>query len=140
MASLSEYERTAGAVHSVGYHIVWCSKYRRSVLVDAVAERLRELLAAKAAEHGWSIEALEIMPDHVHVFVRAAPKYSASFIANQFKGYTSHVLRSEFAHLKSRMPTLWSKAYFVASVGRVLEETIRRYINEQTTRPTKGVP
>jgi putative transposase len=140
MGTLSEYEATAGAVHSLGYHIVWCPKYRKRVLVGPVAVRLRELLETKAAENGWSIEAVEIMPDHVHVFVRARPKDSPSFIANQFKGMTSRVLRLEFPHLRSRIPTMWSKSYFVASVGRVAEATILRYIEEQTTKPVKGKP
>lgn len=140
MGSLSTYERTDGAVHSLGYHVVWCPKYRKPVLVDAVADRLRELLEAKAGERGWMIEALEIMPDHVHVFVRCPPAVPPSRIANQFKGFTSRVLRSEFRHLRSRLPTLWSKSFFVASVGRVSEDAIRRYIDEQSTRPIKGQP
>ncbi len=140
VGSLSEYEATAGAVHSLGYHIVWCPKYRKRVLVGSVAARLVVLLNEKAAENGWTCEAMEVMPDHVHVFVRARPKDSPSFIANQFKGMTSRVLRSEFPHLRSRIPTMWSKSYFVASVGRVSEDTIRRYIHEQTTKPVKGKP
>ena len=140
MGSPSEYQATAGAVHSLGYHIVWCPKYRKRVLVGPVAARLTELLHAKAAENEWTIEAMELMPDHVHVFVRARPKDSPSFIANQFKGSTSHALRSEFGHLRTSLPTLWSKSFFVASVGRVSEDTIRKYIDEQTIRPTKGKP
>jgi putative transposase len=127
-------------VHSLGYHVVWCPKYRRPVLTGRVADRLRELLYAKADERGWSIEALEVMPDHVHVFVRCGPDTSPARVAHQFKGYTSRVLRSEFPHLRSRLPTLWSRSYFVATVGRPSETTIRRYIDEQSTRPTVGVP
>lgn len=140
MASLSEYERTVGAVHSLGYHVVWCPKYRRNVLVGEVANRLRELIAEIAAERGWAVEALELMPDHVHLFVRCPPDTSPARIAHQFKGRTSRVLRQEFPALKSRLPTLWSKSYFVATVGRVSEATIRKYIAEQTTRPVKGRP
>ena len=137
MSSLSEYGYTAGAVHSIGWHIVWCPKYRKKILVGLVAERLRELLVAKAEEQGWTLESLEVMPDHVHVFVRTGPATSAARVAHQFKGMTSHILRSEFAHLRSRLPTLWSKSYFVASVGRVSEATIRKYIEEQTTSPRR---
>jgi putative transposase len=137
---LIEYQRTAGAVHSIGWHIVWCPKYRKHVLVDAVADRLRELMASKADERGWTIEALEVMPDHVHIFVRTTPNDSPARVAHQFKGFTSRILRAEFPHLRRRLPTLWSKSYFVSSVGRVSEATIRRYIDEQTTRPTKGKP
>lgn len=140
MASLSTYERTAGAVHSLGYHVVFCPKYRRHVLVGAVADRLRELITEIATGRGWTVEALELMPDHVHLFVRCPPDTSPARIAHQLKGRTSRILRDEFPTLRSRLPTLWSKSYFVASVGRVSESTIRKYIAEQTTRPTKGKP
>ena len=120
-------------MHLLGFHVVWCPKYRKRVLVGAVAARLRELLEAKALEQGWTIEALELMPDHVHVFVRVPPNVSPSYIANQFKGNTSRFLRAEFPHLRRLMGTLWSKSYFVASVGRVSESTILEYIDEQTT-------
>jgi putative transposase len=135
MGSLSEYGRTAGAVHSIGWHLVWCSKYRKKVLVGEVATRLEQLLRAKAGELDWELFTLEVMPDHVHLFVRTPPGVAPVQVAHQFKGSTSHALRSEFAHLRSRLPTLWSRSYFVASVGRVSEAAIRRYIDEQTTSP-----
>lgn len=127
-------------MHSLGFHLVWCPKYRLPVLVTAVATRLRGLIVTRCAEQAWTVEALEIMPDHVHLFVRSGPTASPAHVAHQIKGFTSHTLRREFPHLRSRMPTLWSKSYFVASVGRVSEATIRRYIAEQSTTPTLGVP
>jgi putative transposase len=122
-------------VYDLGLHIVWCPKYRRRVLVGRVAVRLRELVEAKAAEKDWEIIALEVMPDHVHLFVKHEPKASASYVANQFKGFTSRVLREEFPHLKSQMPTLWSSSFFVASVGAVSATTVEQYINTQWERP-----
>jgi putative transposase len=138
--ALSEYQRSAGAVHSINWHIVWCPKYRRAVLVGPVADRLREVIMGKAAEHGWRIEALEIVPDHVHLFVRTDTNASASRVAHQLKGASSRALRQEFRHLRSQLPTLWSKSYFAATVGRVSDATIRSYIAEQPTRPTTGRP
>jgi putative transposase len=140
MASLGEYGRTSGAVHSIGFHLVWCSKYRRPVLGGRVADRLRSLIRAKCAERGWTVEAMEVMPDHVQLIVRTGPDASPALVAHQCKGFTSRVLRGEFPHLRSRLPTLWSKSYLVASVGRVSETTIRGYVAEQTTRPEKGKP
>jgi len=140
MGSFSEHGRTAGAVHSIGWHIVWCPEYRKRVLVGEVADRLRALLGAKAADRGWTVEALEVMPGHVRLFVRTGPDASAALVAHQLKGFSSRVLRGEFPHLRSRVPTLWSKSYFVASVGRVSEAAIGRYIAAQRTRPTKGAP
>jgi putative transposase len=130
-----EYQTSRGAAYSLGYHLVWCPKYRRPVLVGPVAERLRSLITEKAAEHEWTIVALEIMPDHVHVFVRADPEASPSYLANQFKGMSSRVLRQEFPALKRRLPTLWSRSYFVSSVGNVSAATIERYIDTQWERP-----
>ena len=127
----SRYAKNAGAVFSLKYHLVWCPKYRRSVLTGEIDARLKELLHDVAAEHGWTVHALEVMPDHVHVFVEARPEWSVTEIVNRFKGTTSRVLRSEFRSLVSRLPCLWSRSYFASSVGAVSEETIRRYIEEQ---------
>lgn len=126
-----------GGVYDIGLHVVWCPKYRRPVLTGDVAARLRELLDTKCAEHGWRIVACEVMPDHVHLFVKTRPKDSPSFVANQFKGMTSRVLRQEFPHLRSRMPTLWSRSFFVASVGAVSAATVQRYIDTQYDRPVR---
>jgi putative transposase len=124
-----------GGAYDIGLHVVWCPKYRRPVLTGAVAARLRDLIDAKAAEHGWRIVACEVVPDHVHLFVKTRPQDSPSFVAHQFKGATSRVLREEFSHLRSRLPTLWSRSYFVASVGAVSAATVQRYIDTQYERP-----
>jgi REP-associated tyrosine transposase len=123
-------------VFSLKYHVVWCPKYRKPVLVGDVAERLKVLLAEKAAELGAIVHALEIMPDHVHLFVESDPTCSPSHLANQFKGFTSHVLRHEFPQLRSRLPTLWCRSYFAASVGYVTEAQVKRYIDTQWERET----
>ena len=130
----SRYRTSAGCVYSLKYHLIWCPKYRLKVLVDEVAERLKELLYEKAEDNKFVIEALEIMPDHVHLFVSADPTEAPQRIANQFKGYTSRILRKEFAHLRSRMPALWSRSYYVGSVGHVSEEMVKKYIEAQETR------
>ena len=132
---MPEYETNRGAAYSLGYHLVWCPKYRRPVLVGPVAARLRELIGQKCDEHGWSIVALEVMPDHVHLFVKADPEASPSYLANQFKGMSSRVLRQEFPALKKRLPTLWSRSYFASTVGSVSAATIKRYIDTQWERP-----
>lgn len=127
----SRYAQNAGAVYSLKYHIVWCPKYRRPVLVDGVVDRLRGLLAEKSAELGMTIHALEVMPDHVHLFVESDPTRCVAEIVNRLKGATSRVLRQEFPSLRSRLPTLWSRSYFAGSIGRVSAATIERYIAEQ---------
>lgn len=118
-------------VYNLGYHLIWCPKYRRKVLVGDVEKHLRKLLVEKAKEIEVEIIQMEILPDHIHLFVKGRPIDSPHFIVQQFKGYTSHVLRKEHPELKSRLPTLWTRSYYVESVGHISEQTIRKYIEEQ---------
>jgi len=127
----TRYKRNSGSVFTLKFHFVWCPKYRRKVLLGDVKTRLEELLQQKSVELGIEIEAFEIMPDHVHVFVSSEPIYAPQHIANQLKGYSSRILRSEFPHLRSQLPSLWSRSYYVGSVGQVSEETVQRYIELQ---------
>jgi putative transposase len=118
-------------VYNLGYHIIWCPKYRRSVLTEEIAVRLKELLLEKSSEEGWEIVELEVMPDHVHIFVKVQPSDAPITIASRLKGYTSFKLRSEFPVLKKKLPTLWTRSFFVESVGCISEETIKKYIINQ---------
>jgi putative transposase len=128
------YARNAGAVFSLKYHLVFCPKYRKSVLIGPVAERLQNLLALKAAELHATVHTMEIMPDHVHLCIESDPGMTPAKLAAQLKGYTSRMLRQEFRHLRSQLPSLWSRSYYIGSVGHVSEATVRRYIENQKGR------
>jgi putative transposase len=119
------------AVFNIGYHLIWCTKYRRKLLSGEIEIRLKELLRTKAEEMGVVIATMEVMPDHVHLFVKASPVDSPHFIVQQFKGPTSRVLRKEFPSLRSRVPTVWTRSYYCESVGHISAETVERYIEEQ---------
>lgn len=125
------YAKNAGAVFSLKLHIVWCPKYRRTVLTDQVANRLESLLHEKAGELEMTIHALEVMPDHVHLFIEFDPRWGVAEIVNRLKGFTSRILRKEFPVLRSRLPTLWSRSYYAGTVGHVSEKTVRAYIESQ---------
>jgi putative transposase len=118
-------------VYNIGYHLIWCPKYRRKVLTGAVETRLKELLVEKAGQIDVEIVQMEIMPDHVHLFVKTTPVNSPHYIVQQVKGYTSRILRQEFPSLKSRLPSLWTRSYFCESVGHISEDTVRKYIEGQ---------
>jgi putative transposase len=127
----NRYAKNADAVFSLKYHIVWCPKYRRPVLIGEIEQRLRALLDEKTTELDMTIHALEIMPDHVHILVESDPTLCVAEIVNRLKGFTSRVLRQEFPSLRTRLPTLWSRSYFASSIGHVSAATIERYIAEQ---------
>jgi putative transposase len=128
---IQRYAKNAGAVFSLKFHLVWCPKYRRPVLVGPVEARLRALLFEVATQLGATIHALEIMPDHVHMFIESDPTRCVAELTARFKGRTSHDLRAEFPSLRSRLPTLWSRSYYAGSCGAVTEASIRRYIESQ---------
>lgn len=125
------YQHKETSVFLVNYHFVWCPKRRRKILVDKLAGRLRELINYKANKLGLSILALEIMPDHVHLFVSCSPNMAANQIIFRLKGYTSRILRKEFPFLM-RMPSLWTRSYFVSTAGNVSADTIQKYISNQS--------
>jgi len=110
---------------------VWCPKYRRPVLTPPHDARLKEITTEVATEAGMIVHALEIMPDHVHLFVEADPTLAVAEIVNRFKGRSSRLMRTEFPPLRSRLPTLWSRSYYAGSVGHVSAETVQAYIAAQ---------
>jgi len=103
-------------------------------LLGKVETRLKQLLREKSKEHKWRLEQMEVMPDHVHLFIKAGPTDCPTFIASQLKGYTSRILRQEFPSLKSRLPTLWTRSFYVETIGHISEVTIKKYIEEQKTK------
>ncbi|OZV73885.1 IS200/IS605 family transposase [Micromonospora echinospora] len=131
--------QAVGVTHRLGhtghyryrYHVVWCPKYRRKVIDGKVDDRLREIIREVCAERDAPIEAIETMPDHVHLLVVVDPQYGIHRLVKQIKGRSSRLLRQEFPHLKSRMPTLWTNSYFVATTGGAALEAIQRYVEDQ---------
>ncbi len=119
------------AIYNIGYHLIWCPKYRRKVLTGKIEIRLKDLLYKKAKEIEIEIKNLEVMPDHVHLFIKTDPTDSPHRVVQQLKGYTSRVLRQEFSELRSRLPSLWTRSYYCESVGHLSEDTVRKYIEGQ---------
>ena len=127
------YKHNQGAVVELRYHLIWIPRRRRRVLVGPVAERLESLLREKAAELSIEVEHLAIAADHLQLFVNAPASLAVAQIVFRLKGYTSRVLRQEFAHLR-KMPSMWTTSYFASTAGRVSASTIERYIQQQSTR------
>ncbi|MDI6813776.1 MAG: IS200/IS605 family transposase [Desulfitobacteriaceae bacterium] len=126
-----EYKRNNNIIFSCKYHVVWCPKYRRKVLIEGVDERLKELIVDVAVKHQAEIIEMEIMPDHVHLLVEVDPQYGIHRLIRQIKGQTSRILRQEYPWLKSRIPTLWTNSYFVSTVGGTPFAQIKQYIEQQ---------
>ncbi|WP_420921179.1 IS200/IS605 family transposase [Brevibacillus laterosporus] len=127
-------ESNNNIVFDCKYHVVFCPKYRKKVLIEPVDVRLKELFLEKAQELRTKVVEMEIMPDHVHLLITCDPQFGIHRIVKHLKGYTSRGLRMEFRHLKSRLPSLWTNSYFVATVGTVQLDVIKKYIESQKER------
>jgi putative transposase len=129
----NKYTHKEGLVYLNQYHVIFCPKYRRKVLVDEVAKDLEEIFYEVAKEKEIEIKALEIMPDHVHMFISFDPRQPLHELIKLFKGRSSNILRDRYPKLKSRIPSLWTRSYFCCTIGHVSEATIKKYIEDQKT-------
>ena len=125
------FESNRNVVYSCKYHVVWCPKYRRPVLVNDVGKRLREIIFQTVVELNAKVIELEVMSDHVHLLCEVDPQFGVHGLVKQLKGRSSRVLRAEFPWLKSHLPSLWTNSYFVATVGGAPLAVIKRYIEQQ---------
>ena len=125
------YKCNNNITYSCKYHVIWCSKYRRKVLVEEVGQRLKELIVGVASELRVDIIEMKIMPDHVHLLLEVDPQFGIHRAVKNIKGKTSRILRAEFISLRTRLPSLWTNSYFVVTVGGAPLEVIKQYIESQ---------
>ncbi|ARV59090.1 IS200/IS605 family transposase [Nostocales cyanobacterium HT-58-2] len=128
---MKKFKSNNNVVYSCKYHVIFCPKSRRKVLVGAIASRLKELLAQVAIEIEVEILEMEIMPDHVHLLIEVDPQFGVHKAIKRFKGNSSRNLRLEFPELKTKLPILWINSYFVSTVGGAPLDVIKQYIQLQ---------
>ena len=126
-----KYHTLHSAVFSCHYHVAWCTKYRRQVLSVDMQTRLKDLLLEKPCEYVYEVQGCEVLSDHVHVLLSITPSKGVSSVVGRLKGYTAHILWSEYPELKSRLPSLWTRSKFVATAGEVMLGVLKRYVENQ---------
>lgn len=129
MLAQEDYKTHNHVKFLINYHFVFIPKRRKKVLINKIATRLRQIFLDLAIEKEWDILALEVAPDHVHLFVSVKPTDTPHLVIKAFKGRSSYYLRKEFPDLK-KMPSLWTSSYFVSTAGNVSSEAIRKYIED----------
>lgn len=128
---MNPFKSSRNVFFSCKYHVIFCPKYRRKVLVDGIDVRLKEIMMQVATELQVDILELEVMPDHVHMLCEVDPQFGIHKFVRFIKGRSSRLLRQEFPKLRSRLPTLWTNSYFVATVGEAPLAVIKQYIENQ---------
>ncbi len=125
------YQKTRSSTYACEYHIIWCTKYRRPVLSTEIQTRFKELVLESQDKYGYVVRAVETLADPVHLLISIPPTEAVGILIGRIKGMTAKVLREEFPHLKSRLPNLWTRSYFVASTGGVTLDVLQQYVEDE---------
>ena len=129
--ALNELHRARTLIFSCKYHVVFCPKYRRKVLVPPIDTRIKEMVLEKQDLYSYTVVEIEVMPDHVHLLLDVDPRVGIDAVVRKIKGYTAYRILQEYPWMKQRLPSLWTRSRFIATVGAVSLETVKRYIEEQ---------
>ena len=130
---MKKYRTTETTVYCCRYHIIFCHKYRRKVLLEPIAERFKQIVLSMQEEQNFYVLGMEVMLDHVHMLLDIDPTIGVNVIVARIKGKTAHILNREFPELTRKLPTLWTRSKFIATVGSVSLEVVKKYIEGQKT-------
>ena len=130
---MEKYRTTETTVYCCRYHIIFCPKYRRKVLREPIAERFKQIVMSMQEEQNFYVLGMEVMPDHVHLLLDIDPTIGVNIVVARIKGKTAHILNREFPELTRKLPTLWTRSKFIATVGSVSLEVVKKYIEDQKT-------
>ena len=130
-ASIKPYKTDHSIVYRCQYHVIWCPKFSRRILVPPIDTRLKELILEKQSAYGYEVLAMEVMPDHVHLLLDVDPRIGIHKTVSQIKGWTSRAIGKEFPFVKRKLPSLWTRSKFIATVGTVSLEVAKQYIANQ---------
>lgn len=127
---MKRFQHKNRVIYNIGYHIIWVPKYRKSILVGDFKVIIENALKEKAIELGINIEKYEIMPDHIHLFIKCTPHHKVSDIVKNLKGYSSYKVREKYKNYR-KYKAFWSPSYYCESIGHISEETVKKYIEDQ---------
>lgn len=134
---MRKYKSNNNIVYSCKYHVVFCPKYRRKVLTGEVENRLKQIINDVCDKYSIDLIEMEIMPDHVHMLIEVDPQFGVHKAVKLIKGASSRILRKEFHHLTTKIPTLWTNSYFISTVGGAPLDVVKQYIESQKTSQRK---
>jgi putative transposase len=133
-----KYKNNRNVVYSCKYHIVFCPKYRRKILIGEVEEELKRIVKEVSKELKVELLEVETDQDHIHLLVDCDPQFGISKFIKILKGRSSKLLRGKFRYLRTSLPTLWTNSYFVSTVGGAPISIVKQYIeNQQTSQSIK---
>ena len=126
-----QYNKSAHLVFSCRYHVVFCPKYRRKILENGIDQRLKEIFTDVSQKYDFTIIEMEIMPDHVHLLIDCNPRFGIMNCINRLKSVSVSIIKEEFPEIKKRLPNLWTRSAFIATVGSTSLDVVKKYIEDQ---------
>ena len=130
-----QYNTSEHLVYLCRYHVIFCPKYRRRIFVDGIDVRTKQIFFNTAKVHDFQILEMEVMPDHVHMYVSIPPKISVSKVIGRIKGKSALMIFDRHPEYREKYNRhFWARGYYCETVGNVNEETIKKYIGEQYER------
>ncbi len=125
--------KTSSSVYNINYHFVWCPKYRKNILKKEIQEFTEEILKTICLSKGWELLEIEVMSDHIHIFLSAPPYESPTGIIKVLKGTSAIQIFRKFPELRQELwkGHIWSPSYYVGTAGKITAETIKQYIQNQ---------
>ena len=133
----NDYHHGSHCRYLTQYHIIWCPKFRYPVLKDGIDISLKEILHQICEKYNYTIKALEVMPDHIHIFVDCPYTVAPADVSRTLKSISAIELFKVYPELKkfyARCGALWSPGSFISTIGHITEDTVKRYINEQKSK------
>lgn len=126
-----KYNSKNNLVYSCQYHVIFCPKYRRNVLTGDIKTDLENIILNNQTSYDYRVIEMEIMSDHVHLLIDINPKIGVFKTVCRIKGLSSKILREKYEALRKRIPTLWTRAEFISTVGAVSLDVVKKYIEDQ---------
>lgn len=127
----------AHSTNIIGIHIVWCTKFRHPVMKDGVDVIVKQSIAQTCADNDWKVIDMEVMPDHIHIFIQIHPSDTPSNVVKILKSTSAIAVFYSFPNLKGQKfwgSGLWSRGTYYGSVGQISQDTIIKYIDGQKTK------
>lgn len=135
-------EKGYSCAYNINYHIVFCPKYRKSVLTENIKKDLEMIFKSIIQSNNWTLLQMEIMPDHIHIFASAHPKHSPLEIVKKLKGISARLIFKKYPNFQKKEywgGHLWSGGYYIGTAGVVTTEAILKYIQSQTKANSSDV-
>ena len=132
--NIQNYHHTDHLIYDCKFHVVFCPKYRRRILKDGLDDFVCTTFLELAEKYHFDILEMEVMPDHVHLLVSCNPRYGIMDCIKVLKRYSTQPMYRFDPTLKHRLPTIWTRGAFIASVGSVSLDAVQEYIKTQKAK------